>query len=155
MKYPRESSLELLHPAARKRFVNLRDSLERAYVTGESPVLFAVFETYRSPARQQFLKETTTSTKAGPWESTHQLGLAVDFVPYVDNSWSWDGSHPWDLLDRLAGESGLVRPIRWDRPHIEHPKADFLLREMKLLAEAPTITALGEVVSGWAEGRVL
>lgn len=110
-------SLDDLHPAAREQFKQLAAWLESEYRAGRVKVLFRPFETYRSPVRQLELLARKT-TKAGPWQSAHQYGLAVDFVPYP---WSWsDGDH-WKFLANGAKRFDLTAPIKWDLPHIEHP----------------------------------
>lgn len=55
-----------------------------------------VFEGYRSPDRQDWLyaqgrtREGKIVTKAKAWESTHQLGLAIDIALFINGKWSWD-----------------------------------------------------------------
>lgn len=83
---------------------------------------FRLFEGYRSPERQETLYlQQPRVTNARGWASSHQYGLAVDMVGWEDGKWSWDLRLPWDDLGRVARTCGLVQPIRWDRPHIEHP----------------------------------
>lgn len=99
--------------------------LEDGYRAGLIPELFRPFEGYRSPQRQVEMLESKTS-KAGPFESAHQYGLAVDFVPVKngkENAWHWpEADAPcWDFLRANAVNRGLLNDISWDRPHIEHP----------------------------------
>lgn len=83
---------------------------------------FKLYEGYRSPQRQDQLEmQRPRVTHARAWTSPHQYGLAVDMVGWEDGKWSWDGRLPWDDLARVARTCGLMQPIRWDRPHIEHP----------------------------------
>lgn len=51
-----------------------------------------VFETYRSPERQNMLyaKGPRVTTKKA-WESFHQYGLAFDIAFWFENDWSWKG----------------------------------------------------------------
>lgn len=89
------------------------------------------FEGYRSPVRQYHLLTRTKNTKAGPWQSAHQYGLAVDFAGLrieqdgliVPGSWAWDQvpKHLWETLKREAIREGLDVPIAWDRGHVIHP----------------------------------
>lgn len=109
---------DLLHPTARSAFYRLYDRLGAAYEAGETPTLFRPFEGYRTPQRQQALFDQKR-TKARPFQSAHQYGLAVDFVPWFDGHWSWDLSHDWDYLRRCATALGLDNSIEWDRPHVE------------------------------------
>lgn len=130
MKFPREDSLSLLHPKAREAFEILNQNLIRAYQSGELHCPIKVFETVRSPMRQEGLKAGGRS-KASAWQSAHQYGLAVDFVPFVDkyettrgtvNGWFWEvPTDTWDHLTRAAEEVGLFQSIKWDRAHIVHP----------------------------------
>ena len=111
---------DLIHPEARSRFLRLYDRLGAGYKAGETPTLFRPFEGYRSPDRQQMLFDQKR-TKARPFQSAHQYGLAVDFVPWVNGRWSWDGPHDWNYLRACANAEGLINDIEWDRPHVEAP----------------------------------
>lgn len=112
---------ERLHPKARDHFMGLAAVLEDQYRTKQIATLFRPFEGYRSPERQNYLFHVTKTTKAKAFQSAHNYGLAVDYVPWVNGTWSWDEHHRWDALDFCATQRGLFRPIKWDRPHIEHP----------------------------------
>lgn len=91
----------------------------------------APFEGFRHPLRQYHLLTRTKSTKAGPWQSAHQYGLAVDFAGRVihedgiipPNSWNWDEvpEIAWKELARRASVHGLAVPIAWDKGHVQHP----------------------------------
>lgn len=110
----RVSSLLYLAPVAASAFKALADDLAR-----DTP--FLPFETFRSPEDQQDAKARGTS-KAGPMQSAHQFGLAVDFVPFIDGNWTWHVSEVlWDTLTMRAEAHGLSTPIAWDRAHVEHP----------------------------------
>lgn len=125
---------ELIHPKALVHFQRLEQDLLRAVLAGECAIWFRPFEGYRPPERQLAVFQAGTS-KARPFQSAHQYGLAVDFVPFipktnlardtnfdrVSGNWSWDDNHPWAFLDRVVERNGLLRPIEWDRPHVEHP----------------------------------
>lgn len=111
---------DLLHPLARVAFKSLAADLSEAFQRQETPVLFLPFEGYRSPEAQAKRFAAGTS-KARPWQSAHQFGLAVDFVPWIDGGWSWAQNAPWHDLDRLAKARGLLHPIAWDMPHVEFP----------------------------------
>lgn len=120
----RINSLDLLHPRAKPRFENLRENLIRAWSEGRTQTLFQPFETYRSPQRQLYLyKQVPRVTKSRPFESAHNFGFAVDFVPFDDRNdkWDWGPEHDWDFLHSEAERAGLKHPIAWDKPHIEHP----------------------------------
>lgn len=114
-----------LHPKAREVFALLAHRLEEGYRNGNTPTLFKPFEGFRTPERQDFLYTVEKSTKAKGWQSAHNYGLAVDFVPLSDaknmSSWSWEGPHDWAFLNYWATQLGLSNTIVWDRPHVEHP----------------------------------
>lgn len=117
-----ERRIEALHPKFSSVVERLAQTLTRKYEAGLLKTHFKVFETYRSPVRQLYLLSEGT-TKAGPWKSAHQFGLAVDFVPFVDGKWIWPPleSMEWKQLRNEANALGLLTPIAWDAPHIESP----------------------------------
>lgn len=83
---------------------------------------WALFEGYRHPARQLHVLNSGAS-KAPPWDSAHQYGLAADIVPCTTGpgKWNWtDGPH-WDYLAQAAARHGLTVPIAWDKAHVQHP----------------------------------
>lgn len=94
---------------------------------------FRLFEGYRSPERQDELFRSPGSvTRARAWQSAHQYGLAVDYVFWTGERWSWDESHPWEEMRGIAFLSHprkfLRAPLRWDLPHLEHTAWDQLRR---------------------------
>ena len=113
-------SLQWLHPAAMLPFVQLQARLDADASNGQQA--FAMFETYRTPERQEYLF-TKKKTKARAWQSAHQFGMAVDFVPLTRmGDWTWAvPDEVWDRLRLRAGECGLHNDIAWDRPHVWHP----------------------------------
>lgn len=83
----------------------------------------ALFETYRDPARQAEVLKAGRS-KARPFESAHQYGLAADFAFQDDEGdWSWPdvNRREWALLHAKAERVGLHCPIEWDPGHVELP----------------------------------
>lgn len=130
--------ISLLHPKMSGVATGLAKDLVRGYETGRTKFKFEIFETFRSPVRQLSLKAKGTS-KAGPWQSPHQFGLAIDFVPFLSAEearaestirgrkilpgWFWPeiGEQPWSFLKERANLFGVEQPIAWDKPHIEHP----------------------------------
>lgn len=115
-----QASLQYLHPKAQEAFRALGDDLAKAHEAGATKTLFIPFETYRSPMRQEELfKQKPPVTKARPWYSAHNYGLAVDYVAFDDEPWG--DHHDWQFLEDRAKAHGLTRPIRWDLGHIEHP----------------------------------
>lgn len=110
-----DRSLEFLQPEFRVRVADLLYDLDQVMHTQN----WQIFEAFRHPARQAWLLENTTSTKAGPWQSAHQYGLAVDLVPRPAGKWSWDAGIHWDLMKKAAVSHGLRVPISWDKAHVE------------------------------------
>lgn len=111
-----------LHPLAERSFRNLEAELRSMHLRADLPFLFRPFETYRSPSRQDFLAKRGSS-RAGAYRSAHQVGLAVDFVPYDEKrGWFWDCEVMyWSTLKGVARRHGLDAPITWDKCHVEHP----------------------------------
>lgn len=130
LKTTRSIDLELLHPACRNDFRELYIYLQNAFKSGECRSDFRVFEAYRHPVRQKYLLgQVPPVTKAGPFQSAHNFGMAVDFVPRIfvggNYQYSWDDEHDWAFLSRASSIlkcncEGLSTPIKWDRPHVEH-----------------------------------
>lgn len=114
---------EDLNPHAVPHFRVLEARLQGAHESGRTQNLLRPFEGYRPLAAQQAALERGTS-KARPWQSAHQYGLAVDFVPYHPvTKWHWPpATHPdWDVLRALATNLGLDASLDWDRPHVVNP----------------------------------
>ncbi|MCF1450713.1 glucosaminidase domain-containing protein [Agrobacterium vitis] len=121
--FSRYSELDLLHPVVRTAIEKIMRQLE------EEKIPFRIFETYRSPERQQSLYAQGRTapgkrvTKASPWTSYHQYGLAVDVVLFLDGKWSWDtsGSHRrhWERLHEIARAHGM-ESLSWELPHLQY-----------------------------------
>lgn len=114
-----------LHPIMREPVKKLEGVLlgENLLAAGTAPG-FRLFEGYRSPERQDqlFRQKGAAVTQARAWQSAHQYGLAVDYVWWTGQAWSWDASHPWeDLRSAAFMTQNLRTPLKWDLPHIEHP----------------------------------
>ncbi len=89
---------------------------------------FRLFEGFRSPQRQQHLysqgrtRPGSIVSRARPWQSFHQYGVAGDFVLYERGRWSWDTTGErgewWDRLHVLGREVGL-KPLSFEKPHLQ------------------------------------
>ena len=80
------------------------------------------------PERQALMIKRGVS-KAKPWQSAHQYGLAVDLVPVVFGKLSW--IVPGDVWTRLAAEVlpfELRCPIGWDKSHCQHTAFDDVMK---------------------------
>ena len=118
------------------RATRLHKYLIDAHQTGRTKTRFEIFETYRTPMRQRDLIKKGVS-KAGPFQSAHQFGLAADFVPHLSPEeahrlsdltgervfpgWNWHSSHDYRFLATSAQLFKLTVPIAWDPCHVEHP----------------------------------
>lgn len=122
------NDLKLLHPIFRGAVEELLIDLDTQFRRGKTKSQFRLFEGYRSPQRQaELLAKKPPVTKAGPWESAHQYGLAADIVASSGGLWSWHEKEDWDFLAERARIHGLSVPIPWDRPHVQHPRfRDFM-----------------------------
>lgn len=124
-------SYERLHPKARQLFQVITFRLMEGHSGGHTKTLFRPFEGFRSNERQLHLLNVEKTTKAGPWSSAHNYGLAVDYVPWVDGKWSWGDGHDWRFLHDVAVNFGGMHQIAWDKPHVEHPIWHAVRRQLK------------------------
>ncbi|MDO9414573.1 glycosyl hydrolase 108 family protein [Pararhizobium sp.] len=118
----RQTDTESLHPAIREAVAGILADL----AAGGHP--FEIFEAFRSPERQAYLYAQGRSakgkivTKAPPWSSYHQYGLAVDFVLKINGKWDWTTSGKyaahWKALHRIGRQHGL-EPLSWEMPHLQ------------------------------------
>lgn len=123
----RFDDMDLLQPHVRDRMANMLSDLEADFVKGRIGCQFRCFETYRSPVRQLALFRLGRS-KAPPYRSAHQFGLAADIVPWQLNpatgrgQWTWEPAdhNAWSFLRAAALRHGLDAPISWDRAHVQH-----------------------------------
>lgn len=111
------SSWDSVHPISLPKFARLWGLLQQS-----QDRVWMMFETYRSPERQnELFKKKKTRAKA--WQSAHQYGMAIDFVPVIDGKPAWPDSEDecWVELLGLATECGLLNDIDWDLPHVYDP----------------------------------
>ena len=118
----RNSDPACLHPIFRRK---ARELLHQLAAEG---IPFRLFEGFRSPQRQQYLyaqgrtRPGPVITKAPPWSSYHQYGLAGDFVLFENGQWSWDSSGPrthfWTRLQAAGKQLGLER-LSFEMPHLQ------------------------------------
>lgn len=118
----RDTDLGHLHPFVRQRVSRVLDTLSAEGIP------FRVFEAFRVPQRQQSLWEQGRTrpgsivTRARPWTSYHQYGLAADFVLFENGTWSWDDRGAkrrwWDRLQQVGTAQGL-EALSFERPHLQ------------------------------------
>jgi hypothetical protein len=133
-------NLNLLAPGL---LVSLNKALDLCQAAG-LPV--AVFEAWRSPERQADLfaqgrtKPGKQITRALPFFSLHQYGLAVDVAYYINGKWSWD----IDATDKIASEfeaQGFDPPPSFERCHFQISQG-LTASEIRSIAHNSTITGL-------------
>lgn len=120
-------SWDAVHPIALPLFIQLSARLQGGFNDGSTKTQFMVFETYRTPERQNELFQKK-KTKARAWQSAHQYGLGIDLVPFDKGQWSWAEDHDYAYLKFQAEQLGLLVPVVWDRCHIQHPAWDEVRR---------------------------
>jgi hypothetical protein len=116
---PVSRALVDVHPIGRNQFMALAKELDAAFRAKLTRTEFRPFEGFRTPERQNTLLARGTTRAAG-WQSSHQYGLALDFVDW-DQGWKWNDQADWHFLAQTAKKHGLSVPYAWDRPHVEHP----------------------------------
>ncbi len=114
--------LTLLHADFANRLAKVCADLKQRSIPLE------VFEGFRSANRQAELYAQGRTlpgnivTKAKPWSSFHQYGLAVDFALKIRGVWSWDNSREneghWRSLHAIGEEYGL-RALNFELAHLE------------------------------------
>lgn len=133
-------SLDALNKPFAIRIRKLMTAAEaRPFMIGGRHCRFEPFEGFRGPQRQYDLLTIAKTTKAGPFQSSHQYGLAVDFavavyendmfkIRYAPGPWNWTDRAPWSVLKELARSVGLDIPIQNDLGHVQHPRFSELLK---------------------------
>jgi peptidoglycan L-alanyl-D-glutamate endopeptidase CwlK len=120
--HSRDTKLDHLHPTVRSA---AQQVLQRAAAEGHP---FELFEAFRTPQRQNYLwaqgrtRPGPIVTRAKPWSSYHQYGLAVDLVLRINGQWSWTTSgqyaDSWERMNELGRNAGL-EPLSWELPHLQ------------------------------------
>lgn len=115
-----------LHPVFRKLNADLLVAVQAAGLPIEP------FEGWRSPDRQAFLYTEGRVAGVGTpghhvtfemaWQSLHQLGLACDWVWYMNGAWTWTApsGYSWDQFHQLAAAAGLTY-LNFEQPHVQLP----------------------------------
>lgn len=124
------ADMAYLHPSCWHAFVQLEDYLKQAYTDKKTVTLFVPFETYRHPARQRMLFNNGKGvTRAKQYQSAHQFGMAVDYVPF-ETTFSWAEKHDYGFLRAAAPLFGLTVPYAWDKCHVEHPRFNWIREDV-------------------------
>ncbi len=114
----RTNDLSLLHPAFRNKVVML------LYECAKQGIELEVVETYRTPERQDHLREKGYSMLHGG-KSKHQHHLAVDVVPKKFGWYMWHDKELWEKVGKIGEKQGLFWGGRWrrfrDYCHFEYP----------------------------------
>lgn len=107
-----------------------------------------VFETWRSPERQDHLyaqgrtRAGKIVTNARGWESSHQLGLAIDIALIVKGEWSWNFDPA--KVSKYFIQQGLEWGGKSDGPHYQ-------MTSGKSLHELLAMAKLSGVQRAWME----
>lgn len=133
------ASLNLLYPPFRSQLENAIN------ICKTSGFDIYIFETWRSPERQDKLHQATVTspvwvTDAGAWQSWHNYGLACDLAFGGPGKWSWRGD--WDGVRKIMYEQGLRLLDDKDKGHIEF---DHPIR----IADARQICATDDILGLW------
>tara|TARA_R110001592_G_scaffold362233_3_gene675463 strand:+ start:7729 stop:9792 length:2064 start_codon:yes stop_codon:yes gene_type:complete len=103
-----------LHPDMQSRAMAF---LSKSYKAGYQPI---IKEGVRGAARQQMLKDKGFS-KAGPGQSFHNYGMAIDFI--FPGKQPYGEQHPWAEVGNIGKSVGLTWGGDWksftDRPHLQ------------------------------------
>jgi len=111
--------LDVLHPSTKKKVVKLLELCQK------NNLAVLVLDTVRTFEEQaELLKKVPVVTKAGPGQSPHNWGCAIDFCQNIKGKEYEDSFFP--KVGKLAKEAGLF----WggdfksfkDMPHIEDPE---------------------------------
>jgi peptidoglycan L-alanyl-D-glutamate endopeptidase CwlK len=105
-----------------------------------------VFETYRTPRRQDILfgqgRNGTTGqivTNARGWHSWHQFGVAADVALFKDGKWSWDFSP--EVISKFFS----TPVIKWggakDGPHYEWAKLPYMHEARRIARDGDGLLA--------------
>jgi peptidoglycan L-alanyl-D-glutamate endopeptidase CwlK len=153
----RNSDPASLHPVFREKAGELLAQLK------SEGVPFLLFEGYRSPERQQYLyaqgrtRPGPVVTRAQPWTSYHQYGLAGDFVLFENGAWSWDSSGPkaryWTRLPEVGAMLGLER-LSSELPHLQLAGlkiADLAAGHYPAGADASWSATLDAALASWSQ----
>jgi hypothetical protein len=118
----RHNNILHLHPKVRVAVVKVYVQLQ------SEEIPFQIFEAFRYPERQKELyaqgrtKPGNIVTYAKAWSSFHQYGLAVDFVLYINGTWSWDDGGTklkwWNKMHEFGTAEGLMR-LNFETPHLQ------------------------------------
>lgn len=125
---PRENDVAHLHPAFRSR------SLKLERLTASAGLPIRRYEGWRDPNRQADLWAFGRVSGVGTpgrhktferaWESSHQWGLAEDWVwwsPEAGWSWAAPAGHSWDKFHELAQAADLEY-LKFEEPHVQLPE---------------------------------
>ena len=122
-----DTELEHLHPNFAVRVEQLLDFAQRVK---NMPI--ELYEGWRSPDRQALLYAKGRAAGVGEpghhvtferaWQSSHQYGMAGDFVWFLDGKWSWEppAGHSWQELYEIADKIGLQH-LDFEKPHLQMP----------------------------------
>ena len=127
--------------------VRLTAALDECHAMGYH---VAVFESYRTPERQQWLydqgrtRDGKIITNAKPYESFHQFGLAVDIVGYHNKKWDW--SIDYDKITEIFKRHGF-KPLKFEKAHFQID-GGLTAKKAKQICKDQGLLALWNIVEG-------
>ena len=116
-----DRDLSHLHPDFRHRVVSVQSQLRKESVP------LRLYEGSRHPHRQALLYQRgrfgdagKTVTRARPWSSFHNYGVAADFVAWNGVKWAWPAADDgvWKVLHDIGRKHGLIA-LSFERPHLQ------------------------------------
>lgn len=90
----------------------------------EQGLEIGVFETYRSPERQDWLyaqgrtRKGVKVTRATGWQSWHQYGVALDLAFKWNGKWQWNKDDPWDKVHAIFKKHGF-ETLDFEKAHVQ------------------------------------
>ena len=109
---PMINDVNALHPYFRDKVIQL------IAICKSKGIELSFVETYRTHAKQAEYKGMGRKyTRSGAGKSKHQYGFAVDVVPIVNDSASWDDKALWKKIGVVGERLGLRWGGRWRTPY--------------------------------------
>jgi hypothetical protein len=127
----RIADVDLLEPLTRQLVSKILSAAQNLGIQ------VAIFETYRSQARQQALYAQGLTQLAHV--GVHHYGLACDIVKVINGEPSWKGD--FGFLGQLAHSAGLIWGGDWGNPDIGHDFIDSVHVQRCTVARQPELFA--------------
>jgi peptidoglycan LD-endopeptidase CwlK len=143
MNYQKQMSVNrnpfLLAPLVREK------ALEAVQECKNQGYEIAIFEGWRSPERQGELfsqgRKTPGKivTRATPFFTFHNYGLAVDIAYLVKGKWTWEGD--FDRVIPVFTSHGFDEPPSFEKAHFQMSMG-YSVQQVRLMVEASTMQGM-------------